>query len=134
MSDETSARLAAYLQQAMSAPFKFGATDCSKTANGWIRLEAGISPLDAAGYEYDNESQSRAITDAYGGLARATINAMRKAGLRRTRAPKSGDVGIVEMFGKACVAIFDGRVWVSRDDSGLLAAREARVVAAWGIN
>lgn len=134
MADSTMARLAAYLRQSMAVPFKFGTNDCSKTADGWIAQETGASPLMSAGYEYDNESQSRAITDAHGGLARATINAMRAAGLRRTRAPKAGDVGIVEMFGKACVAIFDGRVWVSRDASGLLAAREARVVAAWGIN
>lgn len=130
---ETKQRLAGYMRQAMAEPFCFGKTDCSKTADGWIQSETGISPLDAAGYEYDNEPQAAVIAQAHGGLARATINAMRLAGFKRTKAPQSGDVGAVEIFGRASVGIFDGNVWMARTERGVDADARARVVCAWRI-
>lgn len=130
---ETKQSLAAYMQRAIAPPFAYGLTDCCTTADRWIQQERGVSPLAAGEYDFSNESQARVAMDANGGLARATIKAMRKAGLRRTKSPSTGDVGVVEMLGRVCVAIFDGKVWIARDERGAIADARARVVAAWRV-
>ncbi len=122
------------MRVAMAAPFAYGKSDCCTTANNWIAREAGVSPLAIAGYDFQNKSQAECAMSANGGIAKATIRAMRRAGLRRTKSPRAGDIGVVEMLGRVCVAIFDGKVWFARDECGAIADARARVVAAWRIS
>lgn len=127
-------RLAEYMRRALAAPFAYGKTDCCTTANRWIESECGVSPLLASGYDFENKPQAETAMAANGGLAKATVSAMRKAGLKRTKSPQAGDVGVVEMLGRVCVAISDGNVWFARDECGVIADARARVIAAWRIS
>lgn len=127
-------RLAEFLRQASTQLFCYGKTDCANMVDGCVRQETGISPLETVAYKYVNDYEGRVIISEHGGLARATSKAMRRSGFKRTKSPQVGDVGVIEMFGRECVAIFDGEFWIGRDHTGIPTDPRARVIAAWRIS
>lgn len=120
--------LAAYLRTEAARPFALGSADCATLAADWVQLRHGADPLtDFRGSYADGFDWSR--------LTRVAGRTLRRMGLRLTRDPGPGDVGVIALGEAAAVAIRTGRGWVVRDNSGLLGvqAEDVRVIAAWRV-
>jgi hypothetical protein len=71
----------------------------------------------------------------WGGLARAVGRHARAAGLRLTRSPQPGDIGVLAASGFAFCALRTPRGWAARLDGGLARFPDdsVRVIAAWRV-
>lgn len=111
-----------------------GPAACGLFISGWVKAKRGVDPLPRGKWMTADDVQR--VFDGYGGLALAVARHLRKAGLRMTREPKAGDVGLVVVGARVCCAIRtqagwmirleDGAVWWGRDPVG-------RVLAAWSV-
>lgn len=113
-------------------PFAWGVTDCCSTANRWVMIRRGISPISLDEWDGSRESALECIHHPYALPARMN-RALRKAGIRRTKDPHAGDIGLVMFDGRACVAIHAGSHWFSRHTDGLIGAPLDAVWKAWAI-
>lgn len=114
-------------------PFGWGATDCATTADRWVQIARGISPMDALGRRHHDEAEARAWMTEFGGLSIAFNRAMRAAGMKKTQEPEVGDLGLVIFEGRMCIAIHAGTFWFSRHEDGLVGAPLGNVWKAWAI-
>lgn len=114
-------------------PFGWGATDCATTADRWVQLVRGISPMDALGRRHRDEVEARAWMEEFGGVAIAFNRAMRAARISKTTQPKPGDLGLVIFENRMCIAIHAGSFWFSRHEDGLVGAPLGNVWKAWAI-
>ncbi len=127
--------LAEFMRGALTDRFQWGVNDCCATVDAWCAMRVGKSPINSVHESYTSEAEANEIIERRGGVARMVSGAMRAANLPRTRAPKSGDVGVVKMLGRVCAAIKVGEIWTARDKTGMLAtASPDRIVAAWRID
>lgn len=125
--------LARFLLQETAKPFRWGETDCAATADRWVLTARGVSPLRLYGRVHLDAGDAHAWLSERGGLAAAVPRVMRAAGLQRTAKLQAGDVGLVRLADRLCVAIWTGAVWFSRDESGLLGIPEACTRKAWSV-
>ena len=128
--------LSAFLRSQADLPFAWGRTDCTSTAEGWVRLATGRAPIAAMGWSFASETEALAILPRRGGLLAAMCLAMGRSGFSRTRQASVGDVGLVvpARTERACAAILNEAGWVSRDADGfILVPRDGRVLRAWRI-
>lgn len=113
--------------------FRWGETDCASTADRWINLNTGRSPLAEAGLNYCDEFDATAILIERGGFPVIVNRAMKLVGFEKTEAPQLGDVGLVLRSGRMCLAIRTETLWFSRDESGLIGAPLNALWKAWRI-
>lgn len=123
--------LADFIRAEVARPFQWGEADCASMADRWVRTVAGFSPLAVYGRSYGGPQEARAWLDEPGGIAVAVNRVMRASGFARTKEPRTGDVGLVFCKQQLCVAIHAGRLWLSRDEAGLLGAPLAACWKAW---
>lgn len=114
-------------------PFQWGETDCASTADRWINIQAGKSPLAQAGLVYRDEYDAIALLIERGSFPVVVNRAMKLIGLEKTDAPKTGDVGLILHNQKMCLAIHAQTFWFSRDESGLIGASLDAIWKAWRI-
>jgi hypothetical protein len=124
--------IAEFVAAEASQPFAWGVTDCCSTADRWIRIRRGISPISLDEWDGSRGAAMECILHPYALPARFN-RAMRKAGIKRTIDPQPGDVGLVLFDRRACVAIHTGAVWFSRHEDGLVGAPLKNVWKAWKI-
>lgn len=125
-------RLTQYLRNAAYRRYELGVSDCIVFAADWVLVRCGIDPL--APYRgYRGTAEANALLA--GGLPRVVGRAARSVGLRLTRSPKPGDIGVVALGNLAVCAIRTERGWALRLDDGLasLPAERVRVIAAWSV-
>lgn len=122
-----------YILQETAKPFVFGQTDCATTADRWMRGIVGFSLLSHFGREIKNDADAKAWLQSPGGIAVGVNRVMRAAGMKKTKDPQKGDVGLIVHEGKLCVAIHAGTFWFSRHEGGFIGAPLAAVWKAWRI-
>ena len=127
-------QLRKFLASEMAKPFAWGETDCACTTDRWVRSVAGFSPMLIAGRVHGSQQAARDWLAEPGGIAVAVNRVMRAAGLSKTSAPATGDVGLAVHAGRLCMSIFDGRLWLSRDETGFLAAPAEACWKAWKVD
>lgn len=125
--------LADFIHAEAATPFRWGETDCAAMADRWMQLAAGFSPLAVYGRAYSGPQEAQEWLGEPGGLAVAVNRVMRASGFARAKEPRPGDVGLVFHKQKLCVAIHAGRMWISRDESGLVGAPLVACWKAWRI-
>lgn len=114
-------------------PFAWGVTDCASTADRWVQLVRCFSPMERYGRHHQNRDEAHAWLAETGGLAVPFNRVMRAAGFRRTSEPKTGDLGLVILDGRLCIAIHAETFWFSRHEDGLVGAPLENVWKAWAI-
>ncbi|WP_313026633.1 DUF6950 family protein [Brucella sp.] len=114
-------------------PFRWGETDCASTADRWINLQTGKSPLVQAGLIYRDEYDATALLIERGGFPVIVNRAMKLVGFEKTDAPQIGDAGLIMHNRKLCLAIHAETFWFSRDESGLIGAPLDALWKAWRI-
>lgn len=114
-------------------PFAWGKTDCASTADRWVAMVKGFSPMARYGRHHQSRDEAQAWLAEPGSIAVAFNRVMRAAGFRRTTEPKAGDLGLVIFDGRMCIAIHTGSIWFSRHEDGLVGAPLKNVWKAWAI-
>lgn len=114
-------------------PFRWGETDCASTADRWINLQTGKSPLVQAGLIYRDEYDATALLIERGGFPVIVNRAMKLVGFEKTDAPQIGDAGLIMHNRKLCLAIHAETFWFSRDESGLIGAPLDALWKSWRI-
>lgn len=123
-----------FLEVESRRPFEWGQTDCATTADRWFRSVHGFSPMFRYGRMVMNEQLGRAWLEQPGGLYRGIHNVMRCAeAVSLEGEPVAGDIGVVVVGDRACIAIFDAKQWRSRDEDGFIFADDCHRVAAWEV-
>lgn len=122
-----------FIRAEAERPFRWGETDCAATADRWVAEVTGKSPLAVFGRRHADAGEAAAWLAEPGGLPKALKRVMSAAGLEATAEPRPGDIGLIVQAGKVCIAIFSGRLWFSRDASGLMAAPSEALLTAWRV-
>ncbi|MBA3576177.1 MAG: hypothetical protein H0W39_00975 [Sphingomonas sp.] len=122
-----------YIAAEAEKPFAWGKTDCGITADRWMAVVLGRSPMQMFGRVHKDEAEAREVLASPGGLAIALNRVMRAGGLSKTDEPVTGDVGLIFHKQKLCVAIHAGKFWFSRDADGLIGAPLTAVWKAWKV-
>lgn len=125
--------IADYIAAEALKPFRWGETDCASTADRWINLNTGRSPLAQAGLIYRDEFGATALLIELGSFPVVVNRAMRLASFEKTDAPQTGDVGLIMHKRKLCLAIHAQTFWFSRDEAGLIGAPLDAIWKAWRI-
>lgn len=125
--------LSEFLRRELVKPYHDGKTDCSNTADRWVQLNRGFSPLGRYGRPVNNTKDVQEWLSERFGLAGAALRVMRLSGLERTVTPQAGDIGLVIIKREICMAIFTGRVWFSRNERGVMLGKADAFVRAWSV-
>lgn len=123
-----------FLDSETPRPFDWGQTDCASTADRWFKIVHGYSPLLLFGRLVMNEELGRAWLAQPGGLLRGIKDVMRYSRVPSLHGgPTGGDIGVIVVDNKACIAIYSGDIWQSRDEDGLIFAEDSHRFIAWEI-
>ncbi len=123
-----------FIREEAAQPFVWGRTDCASTADRWVRLATGRSPMAVYGRKHGNEEEARSWLLQPGGIAVAMNRVMRSAGFRRTVEPVPGDVGLVLLDPQTiAVAIRGGAMWFAHSEAGAHGLPVAHFWKAWKI-
>lgn len=129
--------MTAFLSTAEETETEYGVADCSLFPADWIKVLTGIDPAQTWRGRYSDEEGAFAFVRECGGLIPTFATAAALAGLRVTRQPKAGAVGVVHhpgVRGRAVGAICLGAgLWVARAASGGLWFARPRVLKAWEV-
>ena len=125
-------RVAEYVRREMERLFIPGETDCCNTADRWVRLNHGFSPLERFGRPVTSTQDVEDWLAERWGIVGGVLRVMRASGLPRAEAPQAGDVGLVRVKDQICMAIFTGTFWFSRNEQGCILAK-ADVLRAWSV-
>lgn len=105
---------------------------CCRMVARWIEHRRGFPPLTVFGRDFETEADVSAWLTEPGGIVRAVSRVMRACGIRRTKSPVYGDIGIaVELTGRPVMAICGRSMWFSRDENGLIGISHKRAWRAW---
>ncbi|WP_085044336.1 DUF6950 family protein [Ensifer aridi] len=125
--------IAEYISDEMKKPFEPGKTDCANTADRWFMMRRGISAMEHFGRQVHNAddmeqwlSEPRAIIKGVKAVAVAN-------NVPVTRDPKPGDIGIVIVDNRACIALYNGDAWWSRDEDGFIVTDDTYRFIAWSV-
>lgn len=113
-------------------PFAWRVTDCCSRADRWLQIARGVSPIAIDDWDGSREAAMECIAHPYALPARVN-RAMRKAGFKRTREPKAGDIGLVLFDRRVCIAIRTSSLWSSRHEDGLVGAPLGNFWKAWAV-
>lgn len=122
-----------YIAAEMLKPFLAGQTDCANTADRWFAIRRGFSPLERFGRQVrDAADMSKWLAES-GGLLRGLARVARANGVAETTKPEAGDIGIVMVGRRACVALYNGETWWSRDEDGYIVTDDTYRYKAWSV-
>ncbi|MBW8639005.1 hypothetical protein K1W69_17545 [Hoeflea sp. WL0058] len=129
-------KVADFIRSEMERPFVWGETDCCSTADRWVRIRAGFSPLERYGRTIRSRQDALRWTGADASrLQSAVLDVMGKTGFAIGQDPQAGDVGLVtvDRMRRLAMAIFDGRIWTSRDPDGFICASARYTLCSWRV-
>jgi hypothetical protein len=125
-----------FAERARETP-RFASSECARVFDLWLQHLGRPSALDPCPYAFDSDAQAKVFLSRLP-LPLMVARAMRLAGYRMTKMPKSGDVGVIAFPSRdgmmAVCAVRGERLWLYRGDKGISAAgSHARVVGAWSV-
>ena len=125
--------LDAFLERMAATPFVDGRTDCALTVADWV-MEATDCPDPASDIRgrYRTALGRERLLKRLGGLEAVMTACATRSGLRETKEPRRGDVGLVEFGGRQFAAICLGRHWAIQSRAGLFGT-EAAILKAWEV-
>ncbi|TIX89184.1 hypothetical protein [Rhizobium sp. P44RR-XXIV] len=113
--------------------------DCLTFCATWIAEASGVDPAEKFRGTYCTEEQAAALIEAAGGMVAFADKHLRAAGIRRTKVPKHGDVGVIlapaglDGATKQIGAIrFGNSLWLALGPAGIV-GKKAEFVAAWSV-
>lgn len=122
-------RLVAYIDARAAEPFAWGHNDCVTFAADWVVEATGVDPIPDYRKPYGEVSANRALRKL-GGIADATS-------ARLTEKPPSfamrGDIGLIEIEGRASLVIVDGDTVVGPGPNGIERVHRSLLVKAWEV-
>lgn len=121
----------AYVEAEALKPFVWGETDCATTADRRFEMLHGFSLMQRFGRQVTDEHQAQAWLAEPGGIVTGIRQIMANSRVKRTMTPKADDIGIIIVGRRACVALFTGTQWWSRDADGIIVADDTYRYAAW---
>lgn len=124
--------LAEFIRDEIIKPFEWGKTDCASTADRWVCLSAGVSPLSKYGRVHKNEIDANGWLNEAGGFAVAVNRVMRASGFKKTKEPANGDIGLISYNGMVMMAIKTDHGWFSRSENGIMMVQTDKI-KAWKI-
>ena len=135
----TSTRTLSEFLRKAAGPVKWGHDDCCMQIANWWRHIHGIDPAAHLRGTYSTVEGKDAVLAANRNLQRLVTAVAAQAGAPRTRAPNTGDFGLIAVAGRPYGAICTGRVagkscWVARSETGLTFLTNPRILRAWSIN
>lgn len=107
---------------------------CCRIVDDWIYACRGYSALTTYGRDYTSDEEVGRWLAEPGGMAVAVNRVMRASGIEKTREPRAGDVALIVYAGLLRMAVHSGDAWISRDDSGFVAAPLSACWKAWRVN
>ncbi|WP_298958361.1 hypothetical protein [uncultured Roseibium sp.] len=116
---------------AQAAPCDYVRNDCCAFPGGWVWAQTGIDPVAEWRGRYQSESEALAFVEDCGGVPQIMDKGLKRAGMKRTRAPREGDVGCVAIDGVAVGAIMKSGLWWVLGPQGKFPVRSARLLRAW---
>lgn len=122
-----------YIANEMTLPFSPGFTDCANTADRWFAHRRGYSAMTAYGRRVTSAADMQEWLNEPGGIIRGMRHVMNLNECLRTAEPVAGDIGILILGTRACIAIHDLTGWWSRDDDGFITADDSYRRIAWSI-
>lgn len=122
-----------YIAQEMLKPFEPGQTDCANTADRWFAIRRGFSAMARFGRHVRNADDMTGWLSEPRGLLRGIKDVMAANNVAETRDPQPGDVGIVVVGIRVCIALYNGETWWSRDHDGFVAADDSHRYIAWSV-
>jgi hypothetical protein len=118
-----------YLDVQAARAWAWGECDCTVgLVSDWIRLRRGIDPAAPYRARYSSPEAARALVIEQGGFVPLIGHILDEAGLERTGAPISGDIGVIDVdLGErqsmpvvgGVMGIRIGDLWVTRALHGL---------------
>lgn len=125
--------LASYLRGTARRPFRVGVHDCALFIADWLWLVTGTDPAAALRGRYRTPEEAAAL-HTWCGLPGTVSRCVRGLGMRLTRTPAIGDVGVVVAGDRLVGAIRTAKGWAMHADYGVLhLSASTRVVAAWSL-
>jgi hypothetical protein len=117
----------------MTKPFRPGDTDCANTADRWFTERRGFSAMAAYGRKVSDADDMSVWLSEPGSIVRGMRQVMEMNGCERTITPVTGDVGIIIVGMRACIAIYTPDGWWSRDEDGFITADDSYRNIAWSV-
>jgi hypothetical protein len=122
-----------YIAAEMEKPFEPGQTDCANTADRWFVMRRGFSAMG----HFGRQVHSAADMDEWLTEPLAIIKGVKAVAAANnvpvTTVPKPGDIGIVIVDKRACIALYNGDAWWSRDADGFILADDSYRYIAWSV-
>lgn len=132
------------LHEFVALPHRFrwggqGGDDCLTFCALWVAEVIGVDPAERLRGTYRTEEEAAALIEAAGGMVKFVDKHLSAIGLRRTRAPKHGDIGVIiapaglDGTMKLIGAIrFGNSLWLALGAAGIV-GKKAEFVAAWRV-
>lgn len=114
-------------------PFAWGKTDCASIADRWVVSRRGFSPMARFGRKHESEADALEWLSEPGSIAVAFNRVMRASGFKRIGCPIRGDLGLVILDDRMCIALHTGDCWFSRHEDGLVGAPLKNFWKAWAV-
>lgn len=122
-----------YIALEMQKPFRPGQTDCANTADRWFTLRRGFSAMARFGRQVSSADDMREWATDADALVRGIKDVMSFNDVSETSEPKPGDIGIVVVADRACIALYNGDTWWSRDMDGFIVCDDSYRYVSWSV-
>lgn len=128
------ADLGAFIRAMAASEFSWGEKDCALAIADWWAANHGSDPAAHLRGAYASDAACQDLLRREGGLALLVRRMARSAGAARSAGDRAGDFAVIRHAGRHVGAIrsASGR-WVVKSKDGVIAIRNARVVAAWSV-
>jgi len=122
--------LPSYLKMAAAEPFKWGETDCCMFLADWIRWKHAKDLASEFLGRYHSQRGAQLLIKREGGVIALLDKRLLAAGFPRTKAPVSGDAGVIITPLGETAAICTETGWVFKSAGGLIAGKPP-AAASW---
>jgi len=122
-----------FIAREMTKPFLPGDTDCANTADRWFAERRGFSAMAAYGRKVRDAADMDVWLSEPGSIVRGMRQVMEANSCARTDTPVPGDIGLIILGMRACIAIFTDDGWWSRDADGFITADDEYRHIAWSV-
>lgn len=122
-----------YITLEMVKPFQPGETDCANTADRWFQARRGFSAMERFGRQVRNADDMNEWLSEPRGIIKGIKAVMATNGVPVTTEPRPGDIGIVIVDDRACIALYNDDTWWSRDADGFIVTDDSYRFIAWSV-
>lgn len=122
-------RLVAFIDARQAIPFAWSHNDCATFAGDWVLEATGVDPIPDFRKPYGEISANRALR-RLGGLGQAVSARLQE---KPASFAMRGDIGLVEIEGRASLVIVDGDTIVGPGPNGVERLHRSLLVRAWEV-